>query len=129
MQKHGFSDADAFYVDLTPLPANDAFASALRVEETSWARLVGHGVGATREAGEPDLSQTFSGASVWYRLKAATYGDVRLGSAITLPFAMAVFEGTSLANLRWVEDNEGSGSITIFGEEGVELILKENIRI
>jgi hypothetical protein len=99
------------WLDVTPPPSNDNFESALTVTDTSGGSFGGHLVGATREAGEPDLGANFSGGSAWFGLTASVHGPITLSGASDLP--MAVFTG-SKDNLQFVA--KGINTLTFPGQ-------------
>jgi hypothetical protein len=110
--------------DLTPPPPNDSFDSSFVIADSSHGYLAGYTLAATREPGEPDLGEGFSGGSVWFHFKAATYGAVTIGycEANAVPCfgntaPIAVFTGSELANLSPIAKVNG-GPLSFFVEEG-----------
>jgi len=104
-------------VIVTVNPAtNDAFASAMVCNGTSWA-VTGINIGATGEPGEPNharLSGTLH--SIWYRWTAPYSGTVTLETANSMrPYGytfdptLAVYTGSSLSNLIEIGSDDDAG--------------------
>jgi hypothetical protein len=110
---------------LTNRPANDDFENALTVEEASSATLAGNVYQATREPGEPDLGPDFGEGTVWFRYRAATFGNVVLGQHYIYNFPdvfLAVFRGAALSNLSLVTKST-NGILSFFAREGEEFAI------
>lgn len=97
------------------VPANDDFADATAITGTT-GTTSGNNIEATAETGEPNyINSTFDSTpdkTVWFKWKAPssdnytfnTFGDPVTGN----PFdtILAVYTGTAVDNLTWVNDND-----------------------
>jgi hypothetical protein len=87
-------------------PANDNFAQAVTLSGTS-GTTTGDSTGATNQAGEPDLSFTAGGRSVWYAWTAAASGTATIdteGSAFDT--TLGVYTGSAVNGLALVASND-----------------------
>jgi hypothetical protein len=101
-------------IEATPVPANDDFADAERLEgridvepggeRFYFARVEGYNWGATTEAGEPAGSK----ASVWYRWTPPESGAYLVGSPCCgAALARTIYTGSSLGGLTPVATAQG----------------------
>lgn len=89
-------------------PVNDTFTSAQTLQGTI-GEVFGINAGATREIGEPIHALNRGGASVWFRYVATTNSVVKLSTqGSDYNTLLAVYTGTSLANLKLVGSNDDS---------------------
>ncbi len=88
------------------ISTNDAFASRVILNSTN-ARLDGNNLGATRERGEPALSGSALGRTLWWQWTAPSNGIVTLAALPRDGFtpALGVFSGLAWTNLSLVADN------------------------
>lgn len=103
-------------------PRNDEFAGAFALTSSTLLRP-GHLYNATRELGEPRATTAGIGRSVWYRHKAGANGrvvvTVALGRMDPAPIQLAVYRGTTLANLVKL----GSGGFTGVGNSNATAVV------
>jgi hypothetical protein len=95
-------------VNVTPAPANDAFAAAAGVSGDD-GQATGTTLYATKEAGEPAHADNPGGHSVWYRWTAPRRGTMTFrteGSAFDT--LLAVYTGSNLSSLTLVASNDDS---------------------
>ncbi len=116
----------------TAAPANDNFASAQVIGATLPATVPGNNIGATAEAGEPQIYSITPQKSVWYRFTApnsATYvldtcNDGFTGASEFEDPLMAVHTGATLATLVKVADINGMCSLRFPATAGVTYSLQ-----
>ena len=94
---------------LTPPPANDNFAN--RIDIPNPAAVTGTNIGATPEAGEPiHAGSTSARNSVWWRFTPSASGPVTIDTfGSDFDTVLAVYTGSSVANLTPVASNDDSG--------------------
>jgi subtilisin family serine protease/outer membrane protein assembly factor BamB len=93
-------------LDLGAIPANDAFAGAQVIAGRS-ARIDAANASATLEPGEPRILGLTGGKSLWYRWTAPAGGRFQAGLASEgFDPILAVYTGTSLADLRLIAAND-----------------------
>src|SRR5579864_1831546 len=88
-------------------PANDNFANAISLGSATWGSVSNDNTGATAEPNEPPHAGFTATNSIWYTWTAPQSGDVELdtiGSSVDT--VLAVYTGTSLANLNQVAAND-----------------------
>lgn len=92
----------SIYLTMQSRPANDDFVNAQRIEGVS-GTVQGSLVAATGEPGEPRISSTSSGHSVWYVWTAPFSGQATVTLAPQNEQAdFAIYTGTNLATLATV---------------------------
>jgi len=119
-----------FILRLLAPPANDDFAQRAQLTGESNS-ITAYNLGATREAGEPRLSNTDPGGrSVWWSWTAPADGDVRMfvtGNYLEygelLPM-IGVYTGNTLANLAVVASNLYSSQLRFIVRAGVTYQLQ-----
>src|SRR5687767_2806920 len=96
-------------------PSNDGFTSAELLSGTSGAKF-GVTTEATREASEPIHALNRGGKSVWYKFVSPGNGVLRL-STVESNFntLLAVYTGTSLANLKLVANMDNFAPDATYG--------------
>ena len=98
--------AGAFKLNLRPItiPSNDAFANAKRIVRAG--RLTGSSTLATREFGEPRLSDEAASATVWFRYRARRTQRITLDTfGSNYDTVLGVYTG-DLGRLRRVASND-----------------------
>ncbi|NDC52713.1 MAG: hypothetical protein EBZ74_00120 [Planctomycetia bacterium] len=89
--------------------ANDGFADAIVLNGAS-AASSGTNVGATREAGEPNVLGVSGGRSVWWAWTAPTTGSVQIDTiGSTFDTTLGIYTGTTVSGLSTVASNDDSG--------------------
>ena len=82
-----------------PTPGNDNFANAQPISGPAGS-VAGSTIGATREVNEPDHTNSFGSASVWYRWQAPSSGNVTFTvDSSNFNAALAVYIGNTLSTL------------------------------
>jgi hypothetical protein len=89
---------------------NDRFADRTVVSGNP-AAVGGYFGGATRESGEPVHHAAGRGQTLWWTWTAPTNGQLTLTCAQTRPLALAVYSGTTVANLRPVARGDSNGPL------------------
>lgn len=92
-------------------PANDAFASAEVLSGASGS-TTGDTTGATKETGEPLLSDTTSGASVWYEFTPPSSGPYFFATSGDLDSVLGLFTGSAVNALTLVAQNDEGGDLS-----------------
>ncbi len=91
------------------IPANDNFAAATSLAGQK-LQVAASNRGASREAGEPFHANQPGGASIWWRWTATAGGQVTVDTfGSTFDTLLAVYTGTSVANLAPVAANDDDG--------------------
>ncbi len=104
LQAGGEDRPVTLYVTMEDPPANDNFANALPVAQST-AALIANTVGATREKGETAIALSTFGHTVWYAWAPPATGQAKISlgpSQTGVTGALAVFEGSDLPSLRIV---------------------------
>ncbi|MBV9470569.1 MAG: hypothetical protein JOZ57_15120, partial [Abitibacteriaceae bacterium] len=110
------ADEGTFTLTWSPAtpPANDNFANAAVISNTTSGNIQGTNVNATKEPGEPNHAGNAGGASVWYAWTAPANGRYSFyaydypNSIYTYP--VAVYTGNSVNALTLVADTSSSSS-------------------
>ena len=90
-------------------PANDNFASAQILTGNS-VTVTGSNVGATKQAGEPNIAGNVGGASVWFNWTATSSGLVNVNTyGSSFDTLLGVYTGTSVSSLTLVASNDDAG--------------------
>jgi hypothetical protein len=100
-------------LSLLPRPANDDFANATPLSGHNPA-LIGYNTGASREFGEPLVSDFSQGRSVWWSWTAPASGTVHIGDA--WDFCLGVFVGTNVSELLPIA--HGYGTVDFYAHQG-----------
>src|SRR5262245_38808606 len=88
-------------------PANDNFANAQTISGMNGQSVVVTNAEATKEALEPAHALNKGGRSVWYKYTATGSGSMQISTAASFfDTLLAVYEGTSLSNLKLVAAND-----------------------
>jgi peroxiredoxin len=91
-------------------PANDAFANRIALKRTT-NFVVSSNVGATLEAGEPQLFGGVGGSSVWWSWSAPTSGTFVVSTdGSSFDTLVGVYRGSQLSNLLALAVDDDSGS-------------------
>jgi hypothetical protein len=117
------SNESSFYLDWQRAvpPANDDFANAQAISNTTSGSVSGTNVDATREANEPQHNGNAQGASVWYKWTAPAAGRYQFTNSSYL--TIKAYSGSNLGALTSVSDNRGrfvatSGTIYYIAVDG-----------
>ncbi|RYG69724.1 hypothetical protein EON80_09275, partial [bacterium] len=131
--KHG---SIALQWDFVSAPSNDRFVNAINLTPVNSGRVSGTTVGANLEVNEDNPTYRDDGSSIWYRWTAPSAGPVTFSTAdskneLGLPYDthLAVYRGTAIDNLEWVEQNGDDGAyvtskVTFEAESGVTYYLR-----
>ena len=88
-------------------PANDNFANAQVISGMNGQSVVVNNLEATKEASEPAHALNKGGKSVWYKYTATGSGSLEISTGLSFfDTLLAVYEGTSLSNLKLVAAND-----------------------
>lgn len=106
------SAARAFQLPLISPPPNDDFEDRIVLSSDSTSTL-GTNELASRQSGEPTNPSVAGGRTVWWQWTASNQaGDVTISTAGSdFDTTLAVYQGTSLANLTLVDANDDSGGL------------------
>jgi hypothetical protein len=90
-------------------PANDNFANAIAIQ-AGQTTLSGSNVGATKESGEPNLSYSPGGKSVWWNCTAAGAGSATVDTiGSSFDTILGIFTGTAVNALALIAENDDFG--------------------
>ncbi len=96
---------DAAFVEILPLPANDAFTSRSRILGAQVA-LSAYNYSATAQAGEPAHAGAPASRSTWFTWTAPANGDVTIDTlGSTFDTRLAVYRGDTLNSLQLVAEH------------------------
>lgn len=102
----GFIFSIAILANAAP-PANDNFANAQTISGMNGQSVMVSNTEATTESGEPSHALNRGGRSVWYKYTATGNGSLQIATTGSFfDTLLAVYEGTSLSNLKLVATND-----------------------
>jgi peroxiredoxin len=110
----GFIDSGSIVLNLTlgpvvPRPANDNFANRIAITDIA-NPTAGSNVQATKESAEPDHAGETGGRSVWWTWTAPATGLYTVSTVgSSFDTVLAIYRGSSLANLSEVSSDDDSG--------------------
>jgi hypothetical protein len=100
------------YLALTRPAMNDSFQRRIQLRGAH-AMAKGYNAGATHQPGEPAVATNSVGKTVWWSWRAPINGQVTINlTGSDYPFPIAVYTGTTLANLRQVAMSTGGVSFS-----------------
>ncbi len=106
------------------LPNDDLASRQALVGSHGFAR--GDNLACTREYGEPSHAGRMGGRSLWYGWVAPAHGEVTFALSGSLaPSLLAVYQGTSVADLRPVAAQSGNGTngLAFVADQGQEYLI------
>lgn len=124
----GVSGQIALNWNLTPPPANDAFAAAELISGDSGS-LSASNLFASKESGEPDHAGNQGGGSIWYQWQTTTSASQTFTTqGSDFDTVMAVYTGSAVDNLALVTSNDDSdggltSSVTFMAQPGVTYLI------
>jgi kumamolisin len=105
----GTTYSTANFVVVAPVP-NDNFDNATVIAGPSGA-ITGNNVGATRQAGEPEIDGNPGGASIWYEWTPSFSGQVTFTTfGSSFDTLLGVYTGVSVTALTQIAANDGYGN-------------------